>query len=186
MSAFEFAFSLFGLVLGLAMASVLAGFVRVLKARSAAPEVTVRIRVGWLTPAIGVVVVLDLISTWLLAWSAMRDVPITFGTLIAGTVVTAVYYVAANLVWPDDLTHWPDLDDWFDRHKAQIGGAIAGANIGFSAVDIATDPAGGIPLIQVAYIALVASLIVTRRRWQSGLVLAVMLGMLAGYALGVW
>ena len=185
MEAFNFAFTLFGLVLGLAMAEVLGGFVRVLKARSAAPEERVHIRIGWLTPTIGLLVVLDLISTWILAWVSRERFEISMAALIFGTLVAGVYYIAANLVWPDDPARWPDLDQWFDRHKAQIGAAIAAANVGFVTVDYATNPTAIALPAQIAYIALATSLTITRRRWQSGLVLAMMLGLIAAYVVGV-
>ncbi|MBO9499966.1 MAG: hypothetical protein J7483_10970 [Novosphingobium sp.] len=174
MSAFEFAFTLFGLVLGLAMAEVLAGFVRVLKARSKAPGESAKIRIGWLTPAIGAIVLLDLITSWLLAWKARELIPITMLTLSGGTLATALYFVAASLVWPDEPAEWPDLDAWFDRHKGQIGGAIVAANVGFSACAVLTG-AGTVPVLQVIYIASAAALIVTRRRWQSAIVVVALL-----------
>jgi hypothetical protein len=183
MTAFEFAFTLFGLVLGLAMAEVLAGFVRVLKARTAAPEQSATIRIGWLTPAIGLLVTLDLVSTWMVAWTAREAIPISFLTLILGTAATALYFVAASLVWPDDPERWPDLDAWFERHKGQIGGAIAAANAG-SMVDLLVHP-GSLPVLQFAYIALALALIGTRRRWQSGLAIAAMLAIIALFAVGV-
>ena len=46
MTAFDFAFTLFGLVIGLAFAEVLKGGVGVLKARSASPGSELRIRVS--------------------------------------------------------------------------------------------------------------------------------------------
>ncbi len=195
MSAFEFAFSLFGLVLGLAMAEVLAGFVRVLKARTRSPNLPQvaadgeaagerTIRIGWLTPVLGLLVTVDLVSTWMVAWMARDEIAISFPALLVGTAATAIYFVAASLVWPDDPENWPDLDAWFDRHKGQIGAALALANIG-SMVDLLVHPANAAIPGQIAYIALAAGLTVTRRRWQSGLVMATMLGIIAVYAVGV-
>lgn len=181
MSAFEFAFTLFGLVLGLAMAEILAGFARVLKARSAAPgtgpEATRHIRIGWLTPAIATVVTYDLITSWLMAWQSRDAIPINMFTLAGGTLATAIYFIAASMVWPDDPAEWPDLDAWFDRHKGQIGGAIVLANLGFTTVDLLT---GGtrIPVWQFVYVGLAGALIFTRRRWQSAVAVG---GLLAAW-----
>jgi hypothetical protein len=119
MKPFDFAFTLFSLVLGLALAEVLTGLARALKARSPAPGETAAIRIGWLTPAIGALVMIDVISTWLLAWTSRENIAITFPTLIFGTAVSALYYVAASLVWPEHPAHWPDTDAWFDRHKGR-------------------------------------------------------------------
>lgn len=185
MEAFDFAFTLFGLVLGLAMAEVLGGFARVLKARSVAPDVTQPIRVGWLTPAIAMVLLLNLIGTWILAWNARANITITFASLIVGTAVTAVYYIAANLVWPTELANWPDLDDWFDRHKGQIGAAITAASLGFVVVDWSINPNAADLPAQLVYLAMAATLMATRRRWQSGLAMAVMLSLHAAFAVRV-
>ena len=100
MTKFEFAFTLFGLVLGLALAEVLGGFVRVLKARSAGPSSTVGIRIGWQTPLLGLVVTLDLISFWLGAWQDQKVIPIDFLPLVFCALVAGIYYAAASLVFP--------------------------------------------------------------------------------------
>ena len=68
MSQFEFVFSLFGLLLGLSIAEVMSGFGKAVKARS-------RLRIGWLTPLLGVLVMLDLTSFWTIAWSMRELVP---------------------------------------------------------------------------------------------------------------
>jgi hypothetical protein len=191
MEAFDFAFTLFGLVLGLAMAEVLGGLVRVLKARSTAPAVRARpiasgsatlgehIRVGWLTPAIALLVVLDLLSSWMLAWISRGVMPLTFAALLGGTAASALYYIAASLVWPDDPREWPDLDDWFDRHKAQIAGAIAVANVGYFAIQLFNGFEALYLGQELLYIALAVLLTLTRRRWQSGAVMSAMLGLIA-------
>ncbi|MBX7496457.1 hypothetical protein K3172_11385 [Qipengyuania sp. 6B39] len=127
MSGFEFAFSLFGLVLGLAMAEVLAGFVRVLKARtvpaktqgnpakkakpassskaagqkksaSSSKAVGQHIRIGWMTPTLGGIVVVDLVTAWNLAWRTLQDVVVSVPVLFAGMVETGLYFIAASLV----------------------------------------------------------------------------------------
>lgn len=61
MSNFDFVFTLFGLLLGLSLAEVLGGFGRALQKRR-------KVRIGWLTPLLGLVVLLDVSSFWLVAW----------------------------------------------------------------------------------------------------------------------
>ena len=124
MSAFEFAFTLFGLILGLALTAVLAGFVSVLKARSSAPGEAVAIRVGWLTPLVALVVIFDLITFWLAAWNLRENVVVTLPLLLFGAALTSIYFVTASLVFPDHPERWADLDQWFDAHKAQIAAGI--------------------------------------------------------------
>jgi hypothetical protein len=187
MSAFEFGFTLFSLILGLSLAAVLNGLASVLKARTRRPHEQVEIRFGWLTPLVALLVAFDLITFWYAAWVARDQVEISPHLLLASAALTGIYFVTASLVFPDEPEHWPDLDEWFDRHKAQIGGGIAAANLSFAALHIL----GGamrvseIGLLQHAWVLLWLMLAVTRRRWQSLAVLLAIFGivilMLAGF-----
>ncbi len=58
MSGFDLVFAAFGLLLGLAISEVLGGFSRALKLKRGAKPV----RIGWLTPLLGLFVLLDLTS----------------------------------------------------------------------------------------------------------------------------
>ena len=113
MTHFEFVFSLFGLLLGLSLAEVLGGAVRTLKARR-------RVRVGWLTPLLGLFVMLDLVSFWMGAWSAQAMIPATYPALLTGLAITGLYYMAATLVFPDDVEKWPDFDAYYFEHRRQV------------------------------------------------------------------
>src|ERR1700750_2788563 len=86
--AFDFVFSLFGLLLGLSLAEVLGGLARTLKQRKA-------VRIGWLTPLLGLLWMGDLASSWALAWSLRDSIPANFLTLVIGLFVTGLYYLAA-------------------------------------------------------------------------------------------
>lgn len=183
MSPFEFSFTLFGLVLGLAMAEILGGVARVLRARSPSADVARPIRIGWFTPALALVVALDMITSWDLAWRTLADIPVNTITLTVGFLETGLYFFAATVLWPDAPENWPDLDRWFDRHKAQVGGAIFAANVGFSIAYAWLEPghyADPIKaVVQIIYLTAAASLIVTRRRWQSAIALGVLLTLIA-------
>lgn len=60
MSAFELDFSLYSLLLGLALVQVLSGLVRTIQS----PD---RVKMGWLTPLLGLWVMVDLTSFWTIA-----------------------------------------------------------------------------------------------------------------------
>ncbi len=122
MDRFEFVFSLFGLLLGFSLVEVLGGFGRTLKART-------RIRLGWLTPLLGIFVMLDLAGFWMLAWAARDVVPANYLALICGLVVTGLYYLAAMLVFPDEPSEWPDLDAYYFAHKRQVIGGVLLCNL---------------------------------------------------------
>ncbi|HYJ52486.1 MAG TPA: hypothetical protein VEW04_04880 [Allosphingosinicella sp.] len=122
MSIFEFVFSLFGLVLGLSLAEVLAGFARTVQARK-------RVRMGWLTPLLGLLLIIDLVSFWTGAWRERDAIGVTLEPLLFATLIAGIYYVAASLVFPPDQEAWPDLDRYFMEHKPIVMGAVIGCNL---------------------------------------------------------
>ena len=122
MTSFEFAFSLFGLLLGLSVAEVMSGFARVLRARH-------KIHLGWLTPLLGILLMVDLVTFWSNAWDMRAVIPPSFEALLYGTVIAAVYFLAASLVFPVALDEWPDLDAYFLRHKGQVMAGVITANL---------------------------------------------------------
>lgn len=135
MTPFEFTFSLFGLLLGLSLAEVLGGLARVLKQRK-------EVKLGWLTPLLGLLVMLDLTSSWALAYSLKEVIPANFLTLVIGLFVTGLYYLAATLVFPDDASKWPDLDDYYFRHKRQVLGGILASRVLARAAQFSLGAAG--------------------------------------------
>jgi len=121
-SNFDFVFSLFGLLLGLALAEVLGGGARTLQKRR-------RIRIGWLSPLLALILLLDISSFWLVAWAVREAIPIRYFPMMCGLLICALYYVVASLVFPHDLDEWPDLDSYFDQHKRAVIGGMIGCNL---------------------------------------------------------
>jgi hypothetical protein len=135
MSPFEFVFSLFALLLGLSLAEVLGGLARTLKQWRT-------VRLGWLTPLLGLLVMLDLTSSWALAYSLRDSIPANFLTLVIGLFVTGLYYLAATLVFPDDASKWPDLDTYYFEHKRQVLGGMLASRVLARAAQFALGAAG--------------------------------------------
>jgi len=122
MSAFEFIAGFFGLLLGLALAEGLGGLSRALKASH-------KVRIGWATALLGIFVSCDVVTFWMYGWG-MRDLmPLNWPVLFGGFLVTAVYYVAASLIFPDDFEEWGDLNAYFDRHYRKVMGAVLLCNV---------------------------------------------------------
>lgn len=128
MSDFEFVFSLFGLLLGLSLAEVLGGFGRALKARH-------RVRLGWLTPLLGLLVMLDLTSFWSAAWSLRDVLPVKYSILMLLLIFTGVYYLAASMVFPCDHEESPDYDAHYWDNKRLIVASIFGLNLPHYTID---------------------------------------------------
>jgi|KBSMisStaDraftv2_1062788.scaffolds.fasta_scaffold123772_2 hypothetical protein len=122
MDEFSFAFSLFGFLMGLAIAEALGGFGKALELRH-------KIRVGWLSPLLAVAICFDIVSFWLIAWQTRHDIPISFISLAAGLIIFGLYYLIAQLVFPEDIEQWPDLDDYYFKHRRWLIGGMYACNL---------------------------------------------------------
>jgi len=111
--SFEFFFSFYGLLLGLSVVEVARGLANALGARE-------RIRIGWLTPMLAGFVLLDISSFWLFAWGGRALVTINWTSLFIGLLIAVTYYLAAALVFPNDLSEWKSLDEHYWRRKRLV------------------------------------------------------------------
>jgi hypothetical protein len=111
--SFEFFFSFYGLLLGLSAAEVAKGLANALGARE-------RIRIGWLTPMLAGFLLLDISSFWLFAWGGRALVTIGWTSLFVGLVIAVTYYLAAALVFPNDLSEWASLDEHYWQRKRLV------------------------------------------------------------------
>lgn len=124
MNAFEFMFTLFGLLLGLALAEGLGGLARAVKSSH------VR-QIGWPTALLGLFVSCDVVTFWMYGW-VMRDaIPMSWPTMFGGFLVASLYYVSASLVFPDAGADgaWADTSAHFDRHYRKVIGGVMLCNM---------------------------------------------------------
>ncbi|MGA0546230.1 hypothetical protein ACO2Q1_13230 [Brevundimonas sp. VNH65] len=125
MSAFEYFFSFYGLLLGLSVAAVVGGFANVLHERA-------RVRFGWLTPLLAVFVAVDIATFWSQAWVIFRGAPFNLALLVVGLTIAAVFYVAASITFPRmsaDSSERVNLDDHFWAHRRTIFACVMAANL---------------------------------------------------------
>lgn len=122
MSAFEFFFGFYSLILGLAVVEVVSGFSKAL--RSGRP-----VRLGYCTPLLAVFILLDLVQFWNDTWSGYPNVEVNAAVLTIALGTASIYYLAASLVLPDRAEDWSDIDGYYDRHKRQVIGASIAANL---------------------------------------------------------
>ena len=193
MSAFDLVFALFGLLLGLALCEVLAGFARVLKLKRGARPV----RIGWLTPLLGLFVMQDLTSFWGIAFMARDRMDASNLTLVTVLAITGGYYLVASLIFPDDPADWPDFDLWYDRQNRMVLGGLLTINIatmiGTGILDTLhpmpeapAGPAGEIGFLiyglsaLALFLLLIALLFVNNRRWNVAMLVALNLILLGG------
>ena len=169
MSAFEFVFSLFGLLLGLSMVEVFQGLIRTLKSRS-------DVHIGWRTPLLGVLTLLHLTTFWDDAWSLRDVIPTNNISLFIGLLISGTYYFAASYVFPDKPEDWPDLDDYYDFARRRVlPGIIAAQLLSTSATLLVHERMPTLrALVVFAIFALVfAAPALVRRRRTSGVLLAI-------------
>lgn len=117
LTIFEVVFNLVGLVLGFALVEVLSGLAKTIRARG-------RIRIGVLTPLLGVWVLLDVTTFWGSAWQMRNLMPSVWQSLGVGIVMTSVYYMAASQVFPERLSEHEELDTHYWKVKRIVVGLI--------------------------------------------------------------
>ena len=169
MTNFEFVFSLFGLLLGLALAEVLGGFGTAIQHRR-------KVRIGWLTPLLGTLVALDLTSFWLVAWGVRDQVSADYASLLGGLIVIGLYYFVAKVTFPDEPDGWPDFDVYYFEHRRWVLGGVVLCNLIALAtlVSLGLQPlqsAAGIGSLALFIPALIAAMFVKAKRVNAALLL---------------
>jgi hypothetical protein len=123
MSSFEFIFTLFGLVFGLALTEVLGGFARAVKRHGPA-------KLGLLTPVLSLFLLYEITDFWMNAWDVREAVPVKTESLLVCVVIAGLYYFASVLVWPEEGDQaWQDLDGWALSHKRQLLLSVFASNV---------------------------------------------------------
>lgn len=122
MSAFEFFFSFYGLLLGLSAAVIATGLATAIQHRKT-------VRIGRLTPALALFVALDIASFWDGAWVNFRHLQFSYGMLVAGLAIAVIYFVAASLVFPHRIEDGDSLDEHFWENRRPVLILMACANV---------------------------------------------------------
>lgn len=122
MDGFEYLLTLFGLLLGLALAEGLGGLANALNVRG-------RVNIGMPTALLGIFVSLDIVSFWMNGWALREVLPVSWPVMFGGFVITAIAYVSASLVFPKNPEDLADIDAHFERHRATVIGGLLAANL---------------------------------------------------------
>lgn len=166
MSAFEFFFSFYGLVLGLSVAVLATGAARAFKHRKAIP-------IGWKTPLLAAFAALDVATFWDAAWTNFSTAPYSYGLLIAGLVVAVIYFIAASLIFPepDDAVQDMDAHFWANKRAVMLLLILANLLMLAGAVWVNMAKGGGMQVavsyaVNLAiYLVLILPAALTRRAW---------------------
>lgn len=106
MSPFEFFMGFYGLLLGIGLAELLLSFGRLIRART-------RPKIGLLTPTLGLLVFLQIITSLIDAWLRLQHLRIDLIDMAIPILIGIAYFLAAVTVVPDDHNEWQSLDDYF-------------------------------------------------------------------------
>lgn len=113
MSPFEFYFSFFGLVLGIAVANVATGFGRLWRAREQA-------RIGVCLPLLGAWLLTHIVMNWNTSWRTLQDLPVEPGTLFIGLIVALPYVFVSTIMFPENADQKESLDDFYLKHSRMV------------------------------------------------------------------
>ena len=166
MDKFEFFFTFYGLLLGLALAELLTGFGNLLREKA-------RPRWGTLTPLVGLIILIEISATFIDAWNKLQQIELALAHLAVPMLIGIVYFVAAVMAVPRHLEDWPNLDDYFFARRRWIVGLLITANLLHAVTELPfLAQASGHQLLHYvlanAYlIGAYVTLLVTRRRWLS-------------------
>lgn len=124
MTEFEFVFPLFALLVGLSMAEMLSGLANALKS----PR---DVHVGWLTPLLGTLILINLAMFWQGSWQIRNAITPSSATLLLVLVVGGTYFLASSMVFPSSGANVRDLDEHFMEHRQVPLLAIAACNLAY-------------------------------------------------------
>lgn len=122
MTQFEFFMTFYSLLLGLAVAELLLGFGGLLRARS-------QPRWGLLTPLLGIILFIHIMSSFSDAWVKLQGVNIDLVSFGPPALIGVAYFVGAILCVPRDIEDWPSLDEYFHARKRFTLGALLSADL---------------------------------------------------------
>lgn len=177
MDQFNYLFSFFGLIIGLAVADVAGSCALVVAARRS-------IRIGTLTPLLAIFVLLDIASFWFQAWNIREHASVEYTSLFFTLAVALTYYLAVALLFPKPICEGVNLDDNYWSNKRYIVAGIAFCNVAIYAVIAHFNPVIRSMIgswQDWMYYGPLAVLMVSRWAWVDRLALAVAITM---YVLG--
>ena len=117
MDRFSFFFAFYGLLLGLAVAELLSGFARLVRAR-ALRKLEAR------TTLAALFTFLAICATWIDAFGRFENVSLDFAGLWGPIVTGTAYFLAATVIFPTDEQEFERLGDYFAQRQRFIAAML--------------------------------------------------------------
>lgn len=128
MTPFQYYFSFFTLLIGLAVAAVARGFGTLWQSRRST-------RVGYLTPLLAAFLLLDMCRFWLALWTRQEIAALDAVALASVLCVTLPYVFATTIMFPAVPGDWDSLDDYYVTHSRAVFVSLLIAKIAGYAFD---------------------------------------------------
>jgi len=114
MDGFNFLFSFYGLLLGLAVASVTTAFAEMWRNHE-------RVPVGRALPLLGVFILLAAAEQWVSFWQSRTGLTMGPWQLLTGLAMALPYIFVSQAMAPrSDDTRWPTLEDYYSAHRRTL------------------------------------------------------------------
>jgi hypothetical protein len=168
MNAFEYSFTFYSLLLGLALANLATGAAEVWRDR-------VGIRWGICTPLLALAVLSFCVGQWNTMWLTQRVVSMSPLLLLSMLSSTLPLIFISQAMFPKETTRWRSLDEYYLEHRIALLGMLTIAPsvaIAFNAIiygDFSTDPV----IRSIMTIIIPAAAMPFRNRWVHGAALAI-------------
>ncbi len=155
MNAFEYYFSFFTLIIGLAVAAVARGFGTMWQTRR-------RAGIGWLTPLLAAFLLLDISRFWLGLWGRQEIANMGPIALASVLCVALPYVFVTTIMFPSEPDDWASLDEYYASNSRSIFAVLTFSKISAYVSDFALfgwkpawADAPGVLLVLAPFLALV-------------------------------
>lgn len=123
MSAFEYFFTLYGLLLGLALTNVATGFADMARGHE-------NPKIGILVPLLALVTISFVMGQWYVVFLGQTHYSVTPSQLIMTLTMTLPFTFISSAMFPRDLERWETLDAYFiAKRRTLLGGVVASSAV---------------------------------------------------------
>ena len=169
MSGFEYLFTFYGLLLGLAVANVATGFADMWRS-------SVALRVGWATPLLGLFILFGAAQQWVSFWSGRDSLTMGPWELLVSIGVAFPYIFVSQGMFPREQDRWNSLEAYYLAHSSVLMGVLLVpplAGLVYNGVLFGSWPAGPDLIFTAIRVVVPLTLIFVKRVWahRAGLAL---------------